>query len=537
MSLQAKRELLYRMRTRYQEANRSEKSQILDGFIAATGYHRKYAAAVLACNDSATAKNARTPMPRVYDEAVRQALVAIWNAAGQICSKRLCPFLPEFVETLERFGHLRLSDETRRKLLRLSAASIDRLLKTERAKHPRGKCTTKPANLLKQRIRVRTFSDWDEAIPGFFEADLVAHCGDRVDGSFVNSLVVTDIASGWTEFVPILRKSEADVIAGLDAIRSIIPIPMLGLDTDNGCEFINYELLNYCEKNSVTFTRSRAYKKNDQAHIEQKNGSVIRRIVGYDRYEGVGSVCAILRLYRVLRLYVNFFQPSSKLIRKTRIGSRTKKQYDTARTPVQRLLDSDSVSKEAKRKLIELRNSLDPVDLFEQVGKLQEELWTKAASDALPESTNLGITKETAPSKTLIAAPPTVQPSLTELEPMLNLKPLTRFKRVYKVRAPHTWRTRPDPLEGTYEYAKLVYSLEPQITSYELMARLKQKFPEKITGKEIKTLQRRLAKWRREALQMQITTLETDPPYDSLPFNKTLQELTRRVLQLEERSG
>jgi hypothetical protein len=154
----------------------------------------------------------------------------------------------------------------------------------------------------------RTFSDWNDATPGFFEADLVAHCGGRVDGPFVNSLVITDIASGWTEFVPLLRKSDADVIAGLDAIRSVLPMPLVGLDTDNGCEFIINQLLDYCERNCATFTRSRAYKKNDQAHIEQKNGSIIRRIVGYDRYEGVDSVSALLKLYPVLRLYVNFFQ-------------------------------------------------------------------------------------------------------------------------------------------------------------------------------------------------------------------------------------
>ncbi len=188
--------------------------------------------------------------------------------------------------------------EVRDKLLNLSTATMDRLLKVERQKHGRGISTTKPSNLLKQRIKIRTFADWSETAPGFFEADLVAHCGDRAEGAFLNTLVTTDIPTGWTEFVPLLRKCDSDVIAGLNTIRSVLPVLMLGLDTDNGCEFINYELLKYCEEEKITFTRLRAYKKNDQAHVGQKNGAVIRRIVGYERFEGVDGVMKLLSLYR-----------------------------------------------------------------------------------------------------------------------------------------------------------------------------------------------------------------------------------------------
>lgn len=167
----------------------------------------------------------------------------------------------------------------------------------------------------------------------------MAHCRDRAEGSFLNSLVLTDVASGWTESVPLLRKCDSDLTAGLEAIRAVLPIPMLGLDTDNGSEFINNDLHAYCEREKITFTRSRAYKKNDQAHIEQKSGSVVRRIVGYDRFEGSDAATAVLNLYKILRLYVNFFQPSTKLLKKTRVGSRTIKSYDQARTPYQRLVD------------------------------------------------------------------------------------------------------------------------------------------------------------------------------------------------------
>jgi hypothetical protein len=254
MSLKSKQELLFRMQGRYLQGNREEKSQIIDGFVAATGYHRKYAASILSKGNSKQAQKKESNRAKKYDAEVTLALVSVWNAANQICSKRLKPFLPEFVATLERFGHLSLPEPVRRKLLTLSTATMDRLLKVERRKYGRGISTTKPSNLLKQRIKVRTFADWSETAPGFFEADLVAHCGDRVEGSFLNTLVVTDVPSGWTEFVPLLRKCDTDVIAGLETIRSVLPVPMLGLDTDNGCEFINYELLEYCGKRCTKYT-------------------------------------------------------------------------------------------------------------------------------------------------------------------------------------------------------------------------------------------------------------------------------------------
>jgi hypothetical protein len=236
MSLHAKQELIYRLRWQYAEADRKGKADIIDGVIAATGYHRKYAIAALR-KPVQRLRVMRTPK-RMYGEDVRQALIHVWNVANQICSKRLAAFIPEFLEVLERFGHLDVSSETREKLVSMSPATIDRLLKSERSKHPHGTSTTRPGNLLKQRIKVRTFAEWNDAEPGFCEGDLVAHCGDHVDGSFLNTLVLTDINSCWTEFAPLLRKSDADVIAAMTAIRSVLPITLLGVDADNGSEFI-----------------------------------------------------------------------------------------------------------------------------------------------------------------------------------------------------------------------------------------------------------------------------------------------------------
>lgn len=223
MSLQARRELLFRIRNRYEQSGRNEKTEILNGFVHATGYGRKHAIHVLTAAQPEAASAKPRPKDRTpkYGSDVQQVLSTVWNAANQICSKRLVPFLPEFVETLERFGHLALPEPTKTKLLSLSPATVDRLLKVERSKQPRGTSTTKAGSLLKAKIKVRTFADWNDAAPGFFEADLVAHCGDCAEGSFLNTLVLTDIATGWVEFLPLLRKGEADVISSAYRLASI----------------------------------------------------------------------------------------------------------------------------------------------------------------------------------------------------------------------------------------------------------------------------------------------------------------------------
>lgn len=274
ISLQSRKELAQRVREKYSKANRKEKEKILDGLIASTGYDRKYAITVL---NSIDVKPLRKPKAKAttvrkqkYNEDVKQALVTVWLAANQICGKRLTPFLPELVSVLESRGHLSLPADVRKRLLGISAATVDRLLKPKRKESQRGIPTTKPGGLLKKQIPIRTFSDWNDITPGFLEADLVAHCGTRTDGAFLNTLVLTDIASGWTEFLPLLQRSEANVIAGLTTAQGLLPFSFQGLDTDNGSEFINYKLLAFCEAQRITFTRSRAYHKNDQAHVEEK---------------------------------------------------------------------------------------------------------------------------------------------------------------------------------------------------------------------------------------------------------------------------
>ncbi len=332
MSLTARRELLASVRQSYRDATWAEKGRILDGFVAATDYERKYAIRLLS-TDEVSIPLKKRPSIQQYDEQVRQALMAIWYAANKTCSKRLVPFLPQLISAMEKHGHLRLSADVRARLLRISPATVDRILSPERERIRQGVSTTRPGNLLKHQIQIRTFADWDDVTPGFIEADLVAHCGGNTNGTFLNTLTLVDICTGWLECMPLLRKSAQDVIDGLRVADDLMPFRLQGLDTDCGSEFINYDVLDYCEDNRITFTRARTHRKNDQAHVEEKNGSVVRRLVGYDRFEGLKAWEALAQLYCVLRLYVNFFQPSLKLLKKERRGAKVSKKYDSAKTP------------------------------------------------------------------------------------------------------------------------------------------------------------------------------------------------------------
>lgn len=380
MELRSRRELLHSVSSRYQVANRKDKHRILYEFVAATGYHRKYAVTILVQSAKPSDPVERKPhcRSRRYTESVKDTLAVVWRAANRLCSKRLAPFLPEFVSALEKHGHLSLTSEVREKLLQISPATMDRLLADVRRTGQRGMGATRPGALLKHQIPIRTFADWNDLKPGFLEVDLVAHCGTSTGGAYLSALTVTDVATGWTECLALLSHDQVEVLQALKQARGLMPFPWLGLDTDNGSEFINYELLNFCREEQLTFTRSRPYKKNDQCHVEQKNGSVVRRTVGYDRFEGPAARHQMAALYGVLRLYVNFFQPSLKLVSKHREGSKVTKKYDRAQTPYQRVLASEDISEEAKTLLRAQYQQLDPISLLRQLEFFQDSLWQYA---------------------------------------------------------------------------------------------------------------------------------------------------------------
>ena len=375
MSLKSKQELLAVVRPRYLQAGKEEKQKILDEFTSATGYHRKHAIRVLKNRVSKTRRRKRTGYPTVYHGEVVRALEQIWEIYGRICSKRLQPFLPEAIRVLERCQEITLSAETKELLLKISSASIDRCLHPIRLKKGHGLSTTKPGSLLKNLIPIRTFTEWDEEQPGFLEIDLVAHCGNTTEGQFLCTLTCTDLCTGWTEVTGLLHRSQEAVSEALCRIRQRLPFPLLGIDSDNGGEFINDLLYRYCLDEEITFTRSRPYQKNDQAHVEQKNWSVVRHTVGYDRWETEQELALLESIYDDLRLYINFFQPSLKLIAKERIGNKTIKRYDTAKTPYQRVLERKDISLDAKAQLVHLYVQLNPAELRRRIDQKIAQLW------------------------------------------------------------------------------------------------------------------------------------------------------------------
>jgi len=395
MSQASKRELIREIRPRYTLGTRADKRRILDELVATTGYHRKYAIQVL--NHPPRAPQLRKVRRPKYDGRVTAGLELVWRAANGICGKRLAPVLATYVEALERHGELVLDAETRLRLVGMSAATVDRLLRRVRQhERPHGRSTTKPGTLLKHSIPIRTFAQWDEQKPGFMEVDLVAHGGPSGEGEYLHSLNMIDIETRWNEFVGLVNRSQATVTAAVAGCRRRLPFRLLGLDSDNGSEFINGNLKRYCEQQHITFTRSRPYRKNDQAHVEQKNWTTVRQFVGYERFEGQAACDALNALYRPLRLYINFFQPVMVLIAKERDGARLRKTYDAAKTPYQRLLDSPDVSEEVKTRLRQFYATLNPVRLLRQIEAAQQALWQLACrppAAVLPADTSSGGTQ------------------------------------------------------------------------------------------------------------------------------------------------
>lgn len=502
MSLKARRELLAATASRYQQARKQEKSVILDEFTATTGYHRKYATTLLknysAQNDQQfPTKRIR---PRKYAEEVQAALVLVWEATSRICSKRLVPFIPDMVSIMERNHHLSISAEVRAQLLSISSATVDRLLSPVRqGEKPVGLGTTKSGTLLKSEIAIRTFTEWDDGEPGFMEADLVAHCGNYIGGSFLYTLVLTDVATGWTDFEALLRRGHEMVIPAIQRIQTRIPFDLLGLDTDNGSEFINYALFHFCQEEEITFTRCRPYKKNDQCFVEQKNGAIIRRFVGYDRFTGLPPYRALIALYQHLGPYVNFFQPSLKLISKKRKGSKVYRKYDQAQTPYQRILADKAISPLAKQKLTNLYQSLDPLDLKSHIQIFQEQLWQHAdlrsfryPKSPLPE---LGLLSQQAEHETMIEHP-IVENKLPSSERFYR-----HTKRKNTHSSPRYWRTRKDPFCDVWQEVELQLQRSPQISSKTLFLALQHKYPGIFKDGQLRTLQRRVQSWHSEQLK------------------------------------
>jgi len=367
MSLRSKREYLEAIYLRYKRAFRKEKAVILDEFCATCGYHRKHAIRLLRkFKRFIKPKHKKKGRKSFYNKnAIVKPLKRIWLAANLPCSKRLKAILPLWLPGYMQ-SHGDLDEEVTDSLLAISHATIDRILKPVRVKFKgRGRSTTKPGTLLRKQIPIKT-NQWDESRPGFLEADTVAHCGTSMAGMFAFTIDGVDIATGWTEQRAVWGKGERDVLVQIKNIEESIPFDLLGFDCDNGSEFLNYHLLRHFSerKQPVQFTRSRAYHKDDNPHVEQKNWTHVRQWLGYHRFDNPDIVPLMNDLYKQeWRLFHNFFCPSVKLISKQRVASKTIKHYDSPKTPYQRIMESPHITDDVKHSLTSVFKKLNPFDL------------------------------------------------------------------------------------------------------------------------------------------------------------------------------
>ena len=376
--------------TRYKRASKVDKGKILDELCATTGWHRNHARkALVAALKPALVRPARRPRAAVYGPEVLAALRFCWAVLGAPTGKRLAPVMVELVPTLRRFGELDISDELAALLVVMSPATMDRRLAPARASMAlRGRSHTKPGSLLKSQIPIRTWAQWDDAVPGFVEIDLVGHEGGNAEGEHCYTLTVTDIATGWTENRAVKNKAHKWVVAALEEIATIMPFPLLGVDSDNGSEFINHALLQWCQQRKLTFTRSRPGNSNDGAHVEQKNWAVVRTVVGYHRYDTPAELLLLNRIWVLQSLMTNYFLPQQKLISKVRDGAKVTKKYDRPTTPYRRAAAHATVTEQDKTIMKDTLADLNPAAIQRQIQALTSELLTlttsKAAARARP---------------------------------------------------------------------------------------------------------------------------------------------------------
>lgn len=480
VSMATRDELLVALTTRYGQASRVDKGRMVTEFAAVTGYHRKHAARLLR-GGGKTSRSKPRPDRRLYDDAVREALIVLWEASDRICGKRLKPLIPMLVAAMERHGHLALDPGMRTRLETISAATIDRVLgPVRKAAGGRNRRRTAPSSAIRRAVPIRTYADWDDPPPGFFEADLVSHSGPLTSGSFAQTLVLTDIASGWTECAPLLFREQQLLIEVLTVLRGVMPLPILGFDTDNDTVFINETVRVWCEAAGVTFTRSRPYRKNDQAHIEQKNGAVVRRMVGYRRFEGLAATQALARVYRPMRLFVNFFQPSFKLAGKERDGAMIRKRYHAPRTPHQRLVADPRTPQALKDALDAQHATLDPVRLLRDIRAAQQALIEIA--DTAPATPS-----DAPPLEAFLEGLKVAWRSTEDVRPTAQPKP-----------SKQRYRTVPNPLEAVTDTLKAWFDADPSLTGRQLLDRLQIEHPGIYPDGLIRTVQRRLKIWRRD---------------------------------------
>jgi hypothetical protein len=364
-------ELALDMRTEYEKAGKVERGKLLDAFCRTTGYNRKYACWVLSGRQARQAVVERKPRCRRYGERFRKVLAVLWEASGYVCAERLRPWAPELMRLLETHEQLEVDEETQKLVRTASLSTVERTLHELRRKEVgRRMCQTKPGTLLKSQIPVIVghWKELDEA--GYIEIDLVSHSGEHAVGKWVNTLSAVDICTGWSERVPIMGKTQEAVEEALGRLEFLFPFEIKGLHPDNGSEFLNYLVMDWCRDHEVILSRGRPYHKNDNAHVEQKNWTLVRRHIGYERWDTTEQQRWLENFYtNLLRPFANCFQPTMKLIGKKQVNNHTRRKYDNARTPLRRVMETKCADPYKLARLKALYASVSPLTLKRQIDR------------------------------------------------------------------------------------------------------------------------------------------------------------------------
>ena len=497
ISMSARREITTAVAERYRSAGRAEKGRVLDELCKVAGWHRKHAVRALA-SAATSAPDGPRQRKRTYGATIEDALVALWEASDRICGKRLKVMIPTLLPALERHGRLKLDNADRALVLDISAATIDRLLIDTKVAAAGGRRRRVGFySAVRREVPIRTFNDWNDPAPGFCEVDMVAHGGTSVAGSFIQTLTMVDIATGWTECMPLVTRESGLVVEAMERAQSLFPWLVLGADFDNDSAFMNDVVVPWCRGQKIEVTRSRAYKKNDQAFVEQKNGAIVRRLVGYGRFEGIETARVIARLYAASRLHTNFFQPSFKLKDKRREGAKVIKRYHAPATPCARALAHPKLAKAVKTRLRELYRTLDPVALLAEMRDAQKELGTRVDARA-------SRTGAIAAGKVVAAAPCPPSPALDVAAFAKGLGDDVRCgeqRAIHRpLRKPYKTRIRmPSMLDPHVEEIERWLTVEPRLTALVILDRLAERSPGEFGPPQHTIVQRLLKALRRKA--------------------------------------